>query len=72
MDTNGHLASVGSASDKAAYEHGVQVIDENKEFKYVFFYYYYFFFSLYTPLFACLLDVCVSKDTTPPPIRCLA
>jgi len=37
MDSNGHLASVGSASDKAAYEHGVQVIDENKEFKYVFF-----------------------------------
>lgn len=35
MDTNGHFAAVGSANDKAAYEHGVQVIDENKEFKYV-------------------------------------
>lgn len=35
MDTNGHFAAVGSANDKTAYEHGVQVIDENKEFKYV-------------------------------------
>lgn len=35
MDTNGHFATVGSANDKTAYEHGVQVIDENKEFKYV-------------------------------------
>lgn len=40
MDSNGHLASVGTASDKAAYEHGVQVIDENKEFKYVFLFLY--------------------------------
>lgn len=56
MDSNGHLASVGSASDKAAYEHGVQVIDENKEFKYVFF---------LTPLFLYLLNACVLKSTTP-------
>lgn len=62
MDSNGHLASVGSASDQAAYEHGVQVIDENKEFKYVF------FFSLCH----CLLGVCVLKDTLPPPHTCLA
>ncbi|KAE8149397.1 protein sey1 [Aspergillus avenaceus] len=33
MATNGHFASIGnSASDQTAYEHGVQVIDENKEF----------------------------------------
>ncbi|KAB8231468.1 dynamin-like GTPase SEY1 [Aspergillus alliaceus] len=33
MATNGHFASIGnSASDTTAYEHGVQVIDENKEF----------------------------------------
>lgn len=31
---NGHFAAVGDQSDPAAYEHGVQVIDENKEFKY--------------------------------------
>lgn len=36
-NTNGHFAAVGGDSDKAAYEHGVQVIDENKEFKYVLF-----------------------------------
>lgn len=32
---NGHLASVGDAPARANYEHGVQVIDEEKEFKYV-------------------------------------
>ncbi|KAF9885099.1 Dynamin-like GTPase that mediates homotypic ER fusion [Aspergillus nanangensis] len=33
MATNGHFASIGGdSSDKTAYEHGVQVIDENKEF----------------------------------------
>ncbi|PYH99306.1 root hair defective 3 GTP-binding protein [Aspergillus ellipticus CBS 707.79] len=33
MATNGHFAAIGNgASDKTAYEHGVQVIDENKEF----------------------------------------
>ena len=37
MATNGHFASLGGdSSDKTAYEHGVQVIDENKEFKYAF------------------------------------
>lgn len=36
MATNGHFAPIGSdSSDKTTYEHGVQVIDENKEFKYV-------------------------------------
>ena len=34
-NTNGHFAAIGGDSDKAAYGHGVQVIDENKEFKYV-------------------------------------
>lgn len=42
MDTNSHFAEVGSANDKAAYEHGVQVIDENKEFKYVCFHFSYY------------------------------
>lgn len=32
--SNGHFASVGAEGDLASYEHGVQVIDENKEFKY--------------------------------------
>lgn len=33
---NGHFASVGDAAhDPKAYEHGVQVIDEDKEFKLV-------------------------------------
>ena len=31
---NGHFATIGDHADTAAYEHGVQVIDENKEFKY--------------------------------------
>lgn len=34
MATNGHFASIGDHSDKAAYANGVQVVDENKEFKY--------------------------------------
>ncbi|KAJ5578159.1 uncharacterized protein N7459_007123 [Penicillium hispanicum] len=29
---NGHFATIGDHTDLAAYEHGVQVIDENKEF----------------------------------------
>jgi hypothetical protein len=32
--SNGHFASIGAEGDAASYEHGVQVIDENKEFKY--------------------------------------
>lgn len=35
MTTNGHFASVGDHNDKTAYDNGVQVVDENKEFKYV-------------------------------------
>ena len=35
MSTNGHFASIGDRSNKAAsYEHGVQVVDEEKDFKY--------------------------------------
>jgi hypothetical protein len=30
---NGHFATVGDDGDLTSYEHGVQVIDENKEFK---------------------------------------
>lgn len=31
---NGHFASVGNAAhDPKAYEHGVQVVDEDKDFK---------------------------------------
>jgi hypothetical protein len=33
MATNGHFAAIGVDNDKTAYEHGVQVIDENKEFR---------------------------------------
>jgi hypothetical protein len=35
MTMNGHFASVGDAPTKEQYEHGIQVIDEEKEFKYV-------------------------------------
>ena len=31
---NGHFASVGEAPSEEQYEHGIQVIDEEKEFKY--------------------------------------
>jgi hypothetical protein len=31
---NGHFAAVGDASTKQHYEHGIQVVDEDKEFKY--------------------------------------
>jgi hypothetical protein len=34
MNVNGHFASVGG-NGKADFEHGIQVIDEDKEFKYV-------------------------------------
>lgn len=30
---NGHFATIGADGDAVSYEHGVQVIDENKEFK---------------------------------------
>jgi hypothetical protein len=33
MNANGHFASVGQ-NGKADFEHGIQVIDEDKEFKY--------------------------------------
>lgn len=36
MTMNGHFAGVGDAPTKEQYEHGIQVIDEDKEFKYVF------------------------------------
>ncbi len=32
---NGHFSAVGDKPDDSKYEHGVQVIDEDKEFKYV-------------------------------------
>lgn len=31
---NGHFSSVGDEPSKAHYEHGIQVIDGDKEFKY--------------------------------------
>ena len=34
MGVNGHFASVGQ-NGKADFEHGIQIIDEDKEFKYV-------------------------------------
>jgi hypothetical protein len=30
---NGHFAAVGDSPSAGSYEHGVQVIDEDKEFK---------------------------------------
>jgi protein SEY1 len=33
MTMNGHFAGVGDAPTKEQYEHGIQVIDEEKEFK---------------------------------------
>ena len=35
MVANGHFASVGDGRDGADYEHGIQVVNEDKEFKYV-------------------------------------
>lgn len=32
---NSHFAGVGDNADKQSYEHGIQVIDEDKMFKYV-------------------------------------
>jgi hypothetical protein len=32
---NAHFVGVGENADKQAYEHGIQVIDEDKVFKYV-------------------------------------
>lgn len=34
MTMNGNFANVGDAPTKEQYEHGIQVIDEQKEFKY--------------------------------------
>jgi hypothetical protein len=33
MTMNGHFAGVGDAPTKEQYEHGIQVIDDEKEFK---------------------------------------
>jgi hypothetical protein len=33
---NGHFSAVGETPGAGSYEHGVQVIDEDKEFKYVY------------------------------------
>lgn len=35
MAANGHVDSIGDHNSTAAYEHGVQVVDEEKQFKYV-------------------------------------
>jgi hypothetical protein len=32
---NGHFSAVGDTAEEANYEHGVQIIDEDKEYKYV-------------------------------------
>lgn len=34
MAVNGHFASMG-ANGKVNFEHGIQIVDEDKEFKYV-------------------------------------
>lgn len=33
LQVNGHFATVGGAPSKEQYEHGIQVINEDKEFK---------------------------------------
>jgi hypothetical protein len=33
MTVNGHFANVGDAPAKEKYEHGIQVIDEDQNFK---------------------------------------
>lgn len=33
MTVNGHFANVGEKATKDQFEHGIQVIDENQEFK---------------------------------------
>jgi hypothetical protein len=33
MTVNGHFASVGDDADAAQYEHGIQIIDEDQNFK---------------------------------------
>lgn len=33
LSVNGHFAAVGDASTREQYEHGVQVIDQDKQFK---------------------------------------
>lgn len=35
MAVNGHFANIGENGRAANFEHGIQVIDEDKEFKYV-------------------------------------
>ncbi len=35
MSVNGHFANMGEKPTKEQYEHGIQVINENQEFKYV-------------------------------------
>ena len=35
MTVNGHFANVGEKPTKEHFEHGIQVINENQEFKYV-------------------------------------
>lgn len=35
MVSNGHFAAVGDDWDGTEYKHGIQLIDEDKEFKYV-------------------------------------
>ena len=44
---NGHFSAVGDKPGDGKYEHGVQVIDEDKEFKYVF------PLRRFPPLYAC-------------------
>lgn len=45
MVANGHFAGSADGQDSSSYEHGVQVIDEDKEFKYAL----HWLFSLAAP-----------------------
>lgn len=47
MVANGHFAGSGDGQDSSGYEHGVQVIDEEKEFKYALL---YLFFNFNIPI----------------------
>ena len=46
MNGNAHFASVGDAPNAAKYEHGVQVIDEDKQFRFVYLHFYFILFFI--------------------------
>lgn len=57
IGTNGHFATANADNDPTAYEHGVQVIDEDKQFKYVLY--------SYKPTPPLLLSPCSFDNSRP-------